>query len=42
MVDACRRFRWIDLHPAYRIAFFGLLHGAIMAVFAHFALFHSD
>ena len=42
VLDACRRLRGIDLHPAYGIVLFSLLHGAIMAVFAHFALFHSD
>jgi hypothetical protein len=42
MFDAGRRLREIDLHPAHRIAFFRLLHGAIMTVFAHFALFRSD
>jgi hypothetical protein len=42
MFNSCRGFRWIDLHPAYGIVFSSLLHGAIMTVFAHFALFHSD
>ena len=41
MFNARRRVRGIDLHPAHRIAFFSPLHGAIMAVFAHFAPFHS-
>jgi hypothetical protein len=42
VLGACRRFRWIELHPAHRIAFFSLLHMAIVTVFAHFALFQSD
>src|ERR1035437_5413910 len=41
MLNACRRLRRIDLHPAHGIVLFSLLHSAIVALFAHFNLYIS-
>ena len=41
MLNACRCLQGIDLHPAYGIVLFSLLHSAIVALFVHFNLYLS-
>jgi hypothetical protein len=41
MLNACRCLQGIDLHPAYGIVLFSLLHSAIVVLFAHFNLYLS-
>src|ERR1035437_3707955 len=41
MLNACRCLQGIDLHPAYGIVLFSLLHGLILGLVAEFDLYIS-